>query len=321
MKICIVGASGYIGSYLSRYFDQLNYEVLQVVRNHYKDNAELVFGNSKILFGDITSKNFVDELLEEEFDFLVYCVSMNHFRSQENLAKSIEVNVEPFSYLTEKLSVKSNFKRIIYFSTMQVYGQIPPGALITESLTTRPANIYGLTHLICEDIINYYKRNNSLSGASIRLSNGYGFPELSTVDCWWLVVNDLCQQVVKTSKIILKSDGSPQRDFIHLSDIAKAVELILNSQDAMESVYNVASSDTFTMLELARMVSIIASNVGIENSIELPVGADINQDFQSLNKFKIGIDNLTLMGFSSTVSLEDGIRDIITRLSDKEKNK
>ena len=71
---------------------------------------------------------------------------------------------------------------------------------------------------MCEDILNIYSSFGNINSISIRLSNGYD-PELKTCDCWWLVINDFCLNV-KKKKIQINSDGSPLRDFIHISDIA-----------------------------------------------------------------------------------------------------
>ena len=48
-------------------------------------------------------------------------------------------------------------------------------------------------------------------------------PVLKNINCWWLVLNDLCRSAKKNGKITIKSDGTALRDFIALEDILKKV--------------------------------------------------------------------------------------------------
>ena len=61
-------------------------------------------------------------------------------------------------------------------------------------------------------------------------------------------------QHIMIIKIILNSDGTPQRDFIHSSDICNALELIIQSKITTNNIFNIASGKTFTILELAKIV-------------------------------------------------------------------
>ena len=86
--------------------------------------------------------------------------------------------------------------------------------LIDEKHKKKICNIYSLTHSMCEDLL--LKLNSKLKSHSLRLSNSYGMPVLKNINCWWLVLNDLCRSAKKNGKIIIKSDGTALRDFIAL---------------------------------------------------------------------------------------------------------
>jgi len=137
---------------------------------------------------------------------------------------------------------------------MQVYGNYNKEKIITEQTKKNCKNIYALTHSMCEDILNIYSGFGNINSISLRLSNGYGFPELKTSDCWWLVINDFCSNVEKKNEIQINSDGSPLRDFIHISDIALAVEKMLILKKKLPRVMNLCSGKTISMLEIAAIV-------------------------------------------------------------------
>ena len=128
---------------------------------------------------------------------------------------------------------------------MQVYGNYSKETLITEKTDKNNKNIYALTHSLCEDFLFNISNLGKLSTISLRLSNGYGFPELTSCDCWWLVINDFCLNVSKNQVIKLSSDGTPLRDFIHISDVAMAVEKILKAKESLPAETWDAMSEHF----------------------------------------------------------------------------
>jgi UDP-glucose 4-epimerase len=119
---------------------------------------------------------------------------------------------------------------------------------------------------VCENILETFSKFNGLKSTALRLSNGYGYPELKSCKCWWLVLNDFCLNAQKNNKIIINSDGSPQRDFIHISDIALAVEKILLTKKKVPKVMNLCSGETISMLEI---VDIIQKKTSIINKIPI----------------------------------------------------
>ena len=66
-----------------------------------------------------------------------------------------------------------------------------------------PINAYGLTHLLSENICNYYNAKRETDCINVRLSNSYGSPVFNENMCWWLVVNDLCKSAFLKNKIDL----------------------------------------------------------------------------------------------------------------------
>ena len=84
------------------------------------------------------------------------------------------INVLPIWNLLHSFQKKQNLKRFIYFSTVQVYGRIPT-IVLNEDIKTAPLNQYALTHLMSENINNYYNRSSKIDCINIRLSNSRRF--------------------------------------------------------------------------------------------------------------------------------------------------
>ena len=151
MKICIVGASGYIGSKIVSHLKKKNYLIAVTKKKNIK-NKIFLNGINKLIVGDIRNKSTILKIIKAKPEIIIYTISLNHHNSEKNINHSINVNVKPLFSLCKNLKKIRRFKKIIYFSTMQVYGKINPGDLIEENSPKKLQNIYALTHSMCEDI-------------------------------------------------------------------------------------------------------------------------------------------------------------------------
>jgi UDP-glucose 4-epimerase len=210
-------------------------------------------------------------------------------------------------------------KTFIYFSTQQVLGKLTT-SIIDENAQAYPLNHYGLTHLLGEQIVSYFNRISDISCINIRLSNSFGPPIFKENNCWWLVVNDLSKTAYEKGKIVLLSDGTPQRDFIHIKDIGLAVKTILETKNISPNIINLGSGKTYTILELAHLVKTVYKSLYFtEIDIVLDDGSISKELSKSLeNKFLWKTDELQNMGFSPKMNLEQGIYSMFKYL---EKNK
>ena len=215
-KICILGSSGYIGSHLA---SVLKSSFSTIVHSRKKISEANFYQNTyKTIIGDIKNEKTLKKIITFKPDVIIYTISYNHFKSEENLSDSLKNNYEPFQKLIN-LIVKQKLKsKIIYFSTMQVYGRKYTKKIIDEKYKKNILNIYSLTHSMCEDLLQAYEKK--ISYHVLRLSNSFGFPKIKNLDCWWPVLNDICRSAKKNKKIIVNSDGSALRDFIYLDDIS-----------------------------------------------------------------------------------------------------
>ena len=174
--------------------------------------------------------------------------------------------------------------------------------------------MYGLTHLLSEQICNYYNKSTDINCINVRLSNSYGSPVFLENNCWWLVINDLCKTAFYDKKIILLSDGSPQRDFIHSSDVYNAVDVLIQTQikNLQNNTYHVSSGETLTILELAHVVkSVYKSRYEIDIDIILPNKSISNNPNIYSNSERYTVDNTKLksLGFIPKTSLLTGVNE------------
>ena len=316
-KILITGGCGYLGARLSKYLAESGYGVTVFDSFNPSKYYQWTSLMEEIIAGDICDEATIFKLAEKEYDAVIHLISLDHHKSEDNPNLVSSINVMPTWNLLDKFT-KKGLKRFIYFSTVQVYGEIP-NEFITENRVPSPQNAYGLTHLLSENICNYYNRKTDTVCRNVRLSNSYGSPVFEENNCWWLVINDLCKTAFEQNEIKLLSDGSPQRDFIHSSDICKAVEILLETEGEgfKENTLHIASGNTLTILELAHMVKRVYTE---RYHDEIPIYLSDNSISNGLNNSKIiercSFDTARIkeIGFDTQTNLETGINELFDYL-------
>lgn len=312
-KVLITGACGYLGARLSKYVAERGYSVTAFDRFDPSKYSQWTSLMEEVVVGDICNETTLSSLAEKQFDVVIHLISLDHHRSEDDPNFVSSINVMPTWNFLNKCA-KKGLKKFIYFSTISVYGKLP-NDIITEDHKPSPQNAYGLTHLLSENICNYFNRRTNTTCINVRLSNSYGSPVFKENNCWWLVINNLCKTAFEQNEIKLLSDGSPQRDFIYSSDICKAVEILLETEgkDFKENTFHIASGNTLTILELAH----IAKEVFIERfheniSIFLPDGSvSENSDiYRSVKRFKMDISEIKKLGFQPRKKLKTGINEL-----------
>lgn len=311
-KILITGANGYLGAQISEHLALKGHRIFALCYPEAPNNPDWCDLMEEVIVGSVAERTLIDELKKKTFDVIIHLVSLDHNQSQTvppELANAI--NVQPNLMLLDAFK-DSGLKTFIYFSTIHVYGSLSH-ALITEDQPLKPGNIYALTHAMCEQIMDYYNRTTEVNCVSIRLSNSYGHPIFPENNCWWLAVNDLCRSAFTDKKIKLLSDGSPMRDFIHGSDICEAVELLCEKvgKTTENNTYNISSSETYTLLELAGFVKEEYEEMyGSEIPVNTPNENNITdfRRFSDKPRYQIVNTKLKNLGFQPACDIKEGIR-------------
>ena len=314
-NILITGANGYLGSHITEYLYNSGHNIYALCLEIFEEQKKWEKAGITVIQADITDSSCFAELSKYSFDTIIHLVSLNHFDSEKDTELALKVNVLPTWNLLKFFSGRG-LKKFIYFSTQQVYGRIP-AENINEFYQPKPVNSYGLTHLQSEQIVNLYNITTEVDGINIRLSNSFGAPVFEQNSCWWLVVNDLCKSAYVNKEIKLLSDGSPQRDFIHVSDVAQAIQLLVGTKNLQNNLFNISSGTTYTILELANIVRKVyfkKYKKDIQICNKEGVAFEPNEIGEWNIRMKIDPGRLNELGFVPKTDLETGISDLFCSL-------
>jgi UDP-glucose 4-epimerase len=248
LKILIVGGNGFLGARIAQYLYYAGHNISVLCRQD-KNPA----------FSQPGVKNiFVDFLNQEElskacnnFEVILYAAGISARDSITDPEKAFLINGSVVNSMINA-GLQNSVNKFIYISTIHVYSEALTGR-IDETTPLTNTHPYALSHALGEQFVRAVNRYRSMEACVIRLSNSFGAPVHVSAKCWDLVVNNMCQQAIKTHMIDIKSNVNFTRDYAPLSYVCHAIEKLIHEQK-LSDVYNVGAGSTKTLLELAQII-------------------------------------------------------------------
>ena len=115
---------------------------------------------------------------------------------------------------------------------------------------------------------------------------------------------DLMRKFLNDGKILLKGTGKESRDFIHVFDICRAIELIMNNKNKSLEIYNIGNGEEISIEKIAEIFSsYLKSSKTIEFDNKKNLGMPLN--------WRADISKLNNIGFRRSISFENGIEEYI----------
>jgi UDP-glucose 4-epimerase len=261
MKIMVTGGAGYIGSHTVKELLKQGHEVIvfDSLENGYR---EAIIGG-KFVKGDLADKELLDKLFKKE-----KIDSVIHFAAYADVPDSV---ANPGKYFINNISNglnlleamrKHGVKKIVFSSSAAVYG-IPKRVPIQEEDIKKPTNPYGYTKLVFERILDYYDHAYGLRSVSLRYFCAAGADPERKLGEFHRPENHLIPRVLLAALGKLDHvdifgtdyntrDGTGVRDFIHVTDLARAHILALRYLDngGKTEKYNLGSERGFSVREI-----------------------------------------------------------------------
>jgi UDP-glucose 4-epimerase len=251
MRILIAGGFGFVGSRLAVHLVQAGHEIILGTRHSISTPGWLPQAEVERIVWD-------DEVLLKQsckgIDVIIHAAGMNAQDCSADPVAALAFNGLATAKLVAAAS-QASVKKFIYLSTAHVYAS-PLTGVISEETCPRNLHPYATSHLAGENAVLSAHSRGELQGIVLRMSNAFGAPMYKEVNCWMLLINDLCKQAVQKHKLILQTSGLQQRDFIGLTEVCQVVERIAveSNIDAQKNVFNLGSGVSHSVLEMAQLI-------------------------------------------------------------------
>lgn len=304
MKLLVTGGAGFIGSHFIRYMlkahpeDQIiNLDKLTYAGNlgNCKDFTE--HPHYKFVQGDIADRKLVDEL-SADVDAIVNFAAETHVdNSIEDSTAFIQTNVMGTQVLLEAAK-KHNHQCYLQVSTDEVYGDLVEGHF-TEESPLKPSSPYSASKAAGDMLCLSYRRTYDMPIIITRCSNNYGthqYPEK--------LIPFFIQKLAKGENVPVYGDGSNIRDWLHVTDHARAIDVALH-QGKIGEIYNVGANEEHTNLEITKKLL---------NLMELPEDQIEFVTDRPGHDIRYAIDSTkiqTELGWKPTVPFEEGFKEMV----------
>jgi UDP-glucose 4-epimerase len=278
IMILVVGGAGYIGSHLVK--ELIEKEQVIVLDNLSTGHRESIDKKAIFIKGDLGNETDLESI------FSKYPIkAVMHFAANSLVGESV---IDPVKYYENnvgstltllRVMLKYNVKNFIFSSTAATYG-IPNVEVIDESTVTNPINPYGRTKLMIEQVLADYARAYDLNYVVLRYFNAAGALETAEIGEshspeTHLIPIVLQQLLGKREKVSVfgsdykTPDGTCIRDYIHVSDLARAHVLALNSLlegKNQSATYNLGNGQGYSVkkvIETCERVTGVKANVEV----------------------------------------------------------
>lgn len=302
--ILISGGLGYLGGRIAKYLLGLGFQV-RIASSRVHPNVPAELKSCEVISYDLSSISSL-EIVCKNVSSIIHLASLNAQECSDNPNFALLVNGLGVLNLINA-AMRMDVDKFIYFSTAHVYGA-PLVGEINESFVPRPIHNYSITHRLAEDYILKECLNGNIRGTVFRLTNGIGSPINKEANCWMLVANDLCKQVVLNHKMELRSNKFIQRDFVAITDICSTVSSALTDDIMNHEIVNISSGMSLTLEELTSIISNISNEV-----FGFRPGVSFVESLSSENIERLEISNKKLKSFGCdiNVNLSNEIGDLL----------
>jgi UDP-glucose 4-epimerase len=294
--ILVTGGAGFVGATLVRRLVATGYRVRVLDNLTTGDAAHLAGVDAELVKGDIRDADALDGALDGMQAIIHLAAAGSVIGSVQDPVNNFEVNVLG-TFRVLDAARRAGVERVVQASTggALIGDATPP---VNEQSLPKPISPYGASKLAGEGYAHAFAKTYGVRTVAVRFGNVYG--------PWCArkrgVINVFFESLHSGAPLVIYGDGTASRDYVHVDDIAKALQLALeNEQVPGGTVLHAASGVETTVTELAGLCRQAADKPGHPIEYRPKRAGEVGRNFASYELAK------ELLGYEPTVSREAGI--------------
>jgi dTDP-glucose 4,6-dehydratase len=310
--LLVTGGCGFIGSNFINWYHRSfpHVFIVNVDRLDYcarEDNVENADPSwYRLWVADITSAPCMKFIFEHHKpDAIIHFAAQSHVdNSFGNSLAFTQDNVVGTHTLLEcaRTVLGSALKRFVHISTDEVYGEVDhdhPGC--TEASLLNPTNPYAASKAAAEFLVRSYNHSYGMPTIITRGNNVYGprqFPEK--------IIPRFIDQLLAGKPMTIHGEGKSTRNFIHVFDVASAVQTILHHGE-IANIYNIGGDCELSVMEVAtRVLAILKPGAALDTWVEKVPDRLFND-----RRYAVKNDALVALGWTPTIPFEEGLLETV----------
>ena len=293
----VTGGAGFIGSHVADELLNLGHEVvvLDDLSGGFRDNVPAA---AHFVRGSVCDHQLINDLFDQwRFTYVYHLAAyaaegLSHFIRRFNYTNNLIGSVNLIN-----ASVNHDVKCFVFTSSIAVYGagQAP----MTEDMVPVPEDPYGIAKLAVEQDLRVSHEMFGLHYVIFRPHNVYGERQ-NIGDRYRNVVGIFMNQLLKGEPMTIFGDGTQQRAFTHVSDVAPLIASSVERPTAMNQVFNVGADVPYTVNGLAEITADAMDKPC--NVVHLPARNEVKIAFSDHSKAE------RVFGTREKMPLDKGIR-------------
>jgi CDP-glucose 4,6-dehydratase len=303
--VLVTGATGLLGSWLVPALQARGARVVALVRDVVPDallNTSGAANRCVLVFGDVRDGRLVERVLaEHEIDAVFHLAAQTIVEhAQRDPVGTLRSNIEGTWELLDACRRSGRPSRIVVASSDKAYGD-QPVLPYTEDQPLEGRHPYDVSKSCCDLIAQAYANSYGLPVAVTRCGNLYGGGDLN----FNRLVPGTVRSLLAGERPVLRSDGSPLRDYIYVEDAAAAY-LQLAEQTHEPGVageaWNFSTESPLTALAMTQAITAAVGRSDLAPLVEATARHEIQDQFLSAEKAR------TRLGWTPAFTLEEGLR-------------
>ena len=304
-RVFVTGCTGIVGSWLTLALLDAGADVIGLIRDRMPlSNLHLSGADQRIISvdGDIADAPLIERVLNEYEIEIVFHLAAQPLVRLANRAPvgTFEINIRGTWLLLEACRVSPTVKRIVVASSDKAYGDqdVLP---YTEDAPLQGRHPYDVSKSCADLITQTYANTYNLPVSITRCGNIYGGGDLN----WDRIVPGTMRSVLRGESPIIRSDGTPLRDYLYVDDIVDGYLRLaecLGDQSLYGQAFNFGMDDPKSALDIARAIIAISDHPELEPMVLNQATHEIGKQYLSSAKAH------RVIGWSARHSLEDGLR-------------
>ena len=236
MKVLVIGGAGYIGSHVVKELMKAGHKVT-VFDNLSSGLRCNLFPENGFIYGSILIERDLDEAFSQGFDAFVHLAAFK--AAGESMVKPEKYSINNITGTINIMNaaVKYNCLKMIFSSSAATFGE-PQYLPMDENHPQKPINYYGFTKLKIEEFMDWYDQLKGLKFAALRYFNAAGYDPEGKIRGLEQKPENLLPRIMEAAlgqrelKVFGTDydtrDGTCIRDYIHVTDLARAHVMALD---------------------------------------------------------------------------------------------
>jgi dTDP-L-rhamnose 4-epimerase len=342
-NILITGGAGFIGSHLCDELLQQGYHVtvldslIEQVHGKERNQPEYLHRDVKFIKGDIRDPEIVAKALKNKDAVYHFAARVGVGQSMYEIREYTDVNNTGTANLIEEL-VKNPVEKLVVASSMSIYGeglyqttegkihedaertlqQLKKGEWELKNRFNEPlfpvptpetkhpslASVYALSKYDQEKMCLICGRAYNIPTVALRFFNVYGTRQALS-NPYTGVLAIFASRILNGNAPLIFEDGMQKRDFVNVSDVARACRSALETREAEYEVFNIGSGRSYSIMEISDKLSKILGKNDLQpvTTEKYRVG-DIRHCYADITKAT------EILNYQPEVSLEKGLEEL-----------